>query len=230
MTVLKSILVALLLSQSFGLMTQVLQTPTLATAQTIAFIPPTDSSPRRSQGSGSRGCGQAELADVQLRPVIPSTTVAGQTTQSHPAFYWVLEHGGEVPVTLQFSLSQEGADQPLYTETLTTTESGVMSITLPSDRPGLEIATAGESALYSWSVMLICNAARPSANPYILSWIERVAPSPELTAALAAATTKSDRATAYADHGIWYDILKTMAEVGGDHEVETYFDRFATTP
>lgn len=227
---LKSILIALLLSQSFGLMAQILQTPTLAAAQTVAFIPPATSSPRRSQGSGSRGCAQAELADVQLQPVIPSATVAGQTTQSHPSFYWVLEHGGEVPLTLQFSLSQEGADEPLYTETITTTERGVLSVTLPSDRPGLEIATAGESTLYSWSVMLICNAARPSANPYVLSWIERVAPSPELTAALARAMTKGDRATAYADHGIWYDILKTMAAVGGDHEVETYFDRFATAP
>lgn len=228
MTVLKSILVALLVSQSFGLMAPIIKTPTVATAQTLAFIPPTTSSPRRSQGSGSRGCSQAELADVQLQPVIPSATVAGQTTQSHPSFYWVLEHGGEVPVTLEFSLSQEGADEPLYTETLTTTESGVMSVTLPSDRPGLEIASAGDSALYSWSVMLICNAARPSANPYILSWIERVPPSSELTAALAAAMTKGDRAAAYADHGIWYDILKTMAEAGGDHEVETYFDGFTT--
>lgn len=223
----KSILVALLFSQSLGLMGPIVTTPPEVKAQTIAFIPPTDSSPRRSQGSGSRGCDQAELADVQLQPVIPSATVAGQTTQSHPTLYWVLNHGGAVPVTLQFSLSQEGADEPLYTETLTTTESGVMSVTLPSDRPGLEIAPAGEGSLYSWSVMLICNAARPSANPYILSWIERVAPSEALTAALAGAMTKGDRAAAYADHGIWYDILKTMAEAGGDDEVETYFDGFA---
>jgi len=86
---------------------------------------------------------------------------------------------------------------------------------LPKDLPEL---VAGRK--YGWSVTLVCNPRRPSANPYFYSWIERVAATPALDQQLTAATLPSGnaspetlrkRALIYAQAGLWYNSLADIS-------------------
>jgi hypothetical protein len=64
---------------------------------------------------------------------------------------------------------------------------------------------------YRWSVTLLCNRDRPSANPFIQTWIERIPTTPSLTQQLAAASSDRDRASIYAQAGLWYDALAAIS-------------------
>jgi Domain of Unknown Function (DUF928) len=188
-----------------------LTTAALASASSSAkslFSLPVDSKPRRSQGSGSRGCDQGDLAEVTL--LIPSQDVAGQTVLGHPSFFLYLPKSVSVPI--KFTLSRPGGIDPIYETEITAPEAGITKLELPTDRPELSA-----DDMYMWSVMLVCNEKRPSANPYYFSWVERVSETPALAEELAAATTDRDRAAIYARSGAWYDALATLYQARSEN-------------
>lgn len=172
------------------------------------FSLPVDSKPRRSQGSGSRGCDQGDLAEVTL--LIPSQDVAGQTMLGHPAFFLYLPKS--VPVPIKFTLSLPGGIEPVYETQIEAPQAGIVKLELPEDRPELL-----SDDIYMWSVMLVCNEKRPSANPYYFSWVERVPATPTLEEELATATTARDRALVYARAGAWYDALAMMYQARSEN-------------
>ncbi|MDY7014358.1 MAG: DUF928 domain-containing protein [Cyanobacteriota bacterium] len=176
------------------------------TARKSFFVLPVDSTPRRSQGSGR--CYPLNLLETAL--LIPSKEVAGQTVSGHPSFFLYLPES--VPVPIEVTLSLPGGFDPIYQARIESPVAGILKIELPADRPEL----SGEE-IYLWAVSFICNEKRPSANPFYFSWIERVPMTPELEAALAAATTERDRARAYAQAGAWYDALATLYEAQQDN-------------
>lgn len=183
----------------------------------IRFVPPADKSTRRSQGSGSRGCNQSLPEDL-VTLLIPSKDYIGQTTSSHPTFFWHLSQAVSVPI--QFTLVERGVAEPLFAKQIDSAEVGMMKLELPQDKPGLVTGKA-----YKWSVTLVCNARRPSANPYFYSWIERVPTPPELKQKLSSSSNfqgqtlltesadqERERALIYAQKGLWYDALASLAE------------------
>ncbi len=191
----------------------------------ISFIPPADKNSRSSQGSGARGCQQSLPVNL-VTLLIPSKDYIGQTTSGHPTFFWHLSQPISVP--LRFTLVEPGVAKPLFVKQIDSPQVGTMQLALPKDRPEL---VAGRS--YGWSVSLICNSRRPSANPYFYSWIERVPTTPVLEQQLAAATSSSNspgqtpsfgeassqrssspemlRASIYARSGVWYDTLAAIS-------------------
>jgi hypothetical protein len=166
------------------------------------FSLPVESKPRRSQGSGSRGCDQGDLAEVTL--LIPSEEVAGQTVSEHPSLFLYLPKSLPVPIQVTLSLPTQGI-APIYEARIETPEAGIMKLELPTDRPALS-----DDEIYMWSASLICNEKRPSANPLYFSWIELVPMTPALKQELMAATNERDRARIYAEAGAWYDALETL--------------------
>ncbi|MDY6782056.1 MAG: DUF928 domain-containing protein [Cyanobacteriota bacterium] len=165
------------------------------------FALPVDSKPRRSQGSGSRGCEQGDLAEVTL--LIPSEEVAGQTVSSHPSVF--LHLSKSVPVPIKFTLSQPGGIEPVYETQIEVPEAGTIELELPVDSPELS-----NDEIYMWSVTLLCNEKRPSANPFYFSWIEFVPMTPALEEELAEVADARDRARIYMEAGVWYDALDTL--------------------
>jgi hypothetical protein len=177
------------------------------------YVPPVGANPRRSRGSGSRGCDQSLPVTVTL--LIPSTHI-GDTTSSHPTFSWHLSNNVSVPI--KFALVELGVVEPLYVQEIASPKAGITEVEIPKDRPEL---VPGHQ--YRWSVSLVCNHNRPSANPYFYSWIKRVPTPPALSEKLAAtnnpATTLDkaasskrlrDRAQIYAQAGQWYDALAAL--------------------
>jgi hypothetical protein len=177
----------------------------------IRFVPPVTKNPRQSQGAGSRGCQQYLPGDL-VTLLIPSKDEIAQTRSGHPSFFWHLSKPVSAPI--QFTLVEIGVAEPLFVKKIDSPKAGMMQLELPKDRPEL---VAGRT--YSWSVTLVCNARRPSANPYFYSWIERVPTTPEVEQQLAVATSTSnpptqalrERALIYARSGLWYDALAAIS-------------------
>jgi hypothetical protein len=177
----------------------------------IRFVPPADKSTRRSQGSGSRGC-EESLQENLVTLLIPSKEYIGQTVSGHPTFFWNLSKPVSVP--MKFTLMEPGVAKPLYVKQVDSPKVGIIQMELPKDLPEL---VAGRK--YGWSVTLVCNPRRPSANPYFYSWIERVAATPALEQQLTAATSQTSsppetlrkRALIYAQAGLWYNSLADIS-------------------
>lgn len=206
-----------------------------ATGSRVRFVPPVAKNPRRSQGAGSRGCAASLPVDL-VTLLIPSKDYIGQTTSGHPTFFWNLSQSISVPI--KFTLVESGVAEPLFEKQIDSPQAGIMQLKFPKDRPEL---TAGR--IYGWSVTLICNARRPSANPYYYSWIERVPTTPALEQQLAAITSNSnspaqrqssgnassDRASIYAQAGLWYDALGILsnAQTANPNEPSVQKDLFS---
>lgn len=199
----------------------------LANASTAAkslFALPVSSKPGRSQGSGSRGCEFGEIPEITL--LIPSQEFVGQTVSGHPTFFWKVSQPIAMPV--KFTLMRPGDIEPIYEKQFETSPGEMVAVELPADRPELK---PGE--LYSWTVSVVCNEKRPSANPFYVSWIERVPTSAELEQALSSAQTERDRALAYARSGAWYDALAAFEQAKAanpaDPQLEDDFNALLAT-
>ncbi len=212
-----------------------------ATGSPVRFVPPVTKNPRTSQGAGSRGgCEQSSIpAEDLVTLLIPSKDYIGQTTSSHPTFFWYLSQPVSLP--MQFTLRESGVSQPLYQKQIDSPKPGIIQLEIPKDRKGL---VAGKS--YGWSVTLVCNAKRPSVNPFFYSWIERVPTTPALEQKLALTNSNSntatqmllsekssgdrnsllkamrERASIYAQAGLWYDALATLSKAQTANSSESY--------
>lgn len=212
-----------------------------ATGSPIRFVPPVTRNPRTSQGAGSRGgCEPSSIpAEDLITLLIPSKDYIGQTTSSHPTFFWYLSQPVSLP--MQFTLRESGVSQPLYQKQIGSPQPGIIQLEIPKDQKGLV-----PGRLYGWSVTLVCNSKRPSLNPFFYSWIERVPTMPALEQKLAVATSNSnaptqtpsaeksygdrnsllkllrERASIYAQAGLWYDALAALSKAQIANSSDSY--------
>jgi Domain of Unknown Function (DUF928) len=64
---------------------------------------------------------------------------------------------------------------------------------------------------YNWYFSIVCDAQKPSRNPGVRGWIQRVAISPELVQALHR-VDPSQQYRAYVEQGIWYEAVNHLLE------------------
>lgn len=169
---------------------------------TLDFQPPQRGAPSETAGGASRGGCVEE--DAALTLLVPNGF--GQTTQSHPTFFFYVPQTSAEQATFTLSsLSEDGTVETVhYSQTFEIEEANVVvPFALPSDAPALE---AGRD--YYWSIDLLCDLENAGENIYSVAWIERVPAPPELESALA-----SDRPSLYAQKGLWYDTLAALLEL-----------------
>ncbi|HAX78070.1 MAG TPA: hypothetical protein DCY88_20170 [Cyanobacteria bacterium UBA11372] len=173
-------------------------------AQVKQYVPPSNRERlQRTEGGGSRGCTNA--APVSLSLLTPKDHIA-RTVSAHPTFLWHISDATSAP--LVFTLTERGANQPIFQQQLKADRAGIMRLEIPPTAPRLE-----EGKEYRWTVTLVCNEKRPSENVYARAWIERVATPSNLDQKLAAASSEGDRAAIYAQSGLWYDAVATLDRV-----------------
>ncbi|NJK72023.1 MAG: DUF928 domain-containing protein, partial [Synechococcaceae cyanobacterium SM2_3_60] len=182
-----SLLLAATLTEALPL-PAIAQDVALPAGLSFGYTPPDRGAPRRTRGAGSRGCSNTDNAELQL--LIPNDHT-GQTIAAHPTLFWYLSEPVTVP--LEVTLIDPDRPEPLYSETLTSSDRGIMQIVVPDTAP--ELALDKE---YTWSVALICNPARPSTNVFVQGRIRRIAADLAITAADPLST-----AQAYAQAGVW---------------------------
>ncbi len=206
---------ALLITPEIGLTNlpiigQTLKFSSKASAQLVTDYAPLAGTKRKSRtkGAGSRGCDAFEgsrsdyrVANPELQLLAPNDHIA-TTVSTHPTFYWYIS-ATSLPV--RFTLVEPEVSKPVADRRFLVTRPGVVGVKLPSDVPGL---VAGKE--YRWTVAIVCDEDRPSANIYAYSWISRVAATPELKSKLAKVSSNSqNRSLVYAQSGIWYDALSS---------------------
>lgn len=169
------------------------------------YIPPTGRERiQRTDGSGSRGCPSGSFGSISL--LIPHDHV-GLTVLDRPTFSWYVSALPSTP--MQFALVEPGVPQPILVKQFLVNKTGIVQLELPTNVSELSVGKT-----YRWTVSLVCNAKRPSENIYVRSWIARVPNRVEEIQMLASATTPTlrNRAIAYAQSGIWYDAIGTIAK------------------
>lgn len=185
---------------NFTLTSSALASSPELTIQNFSYVPPYRGTPRRTQGTGSRGGDPSE--SIRLKLLVPSDHT-GQTRSGHPTFFWYISE--LPPEPMEFSLVESGVAQPIFVQQLKPKQAGIVRMDMPKNLP--ELVPGKE---YRWSVTLIDNANRRTNDTFAQSWIKRVPETPGLQQQLATAKSDRDRASIYAKAGLWYDALNAL--------------------
>lgn len=172
------------------------------------YEPPVNiSAPGRREGGGTRG-GNCPIAKKPLTALIPANNI-GFTVAQNPVllFYLPAMPPQAKPLPVEFVL-RDGNEKEIYATTfMMPRKSGIVSVSVPvsADVPPLEV---GKN--YHWFLSILCNPLERSPNIFVEGWIRRVPLNATLNNNLKQATLK-DRPDIYAEAGIWFDALNTLA-------------------
>ncbi|MEH2237651.1 DUF928 domain-containing protein [Nostoc sp.] len=201
---------------------------TPVTAIPITFSPPPPPPDRGATGdrggAASRGCGVGNQSVIALVPVYKETLKQGQTeavsvtkvwgltTEEYPTFWFFFPYKKSAINSIEFVLKDESSKlgQTLYRTTVTIPEvPGIISIPLSATTPPLQV-----DKMYHWffKMKIICNPQQPPEREYVEGWVQRVNLNPKLVDGPKQATPQQ-RVKLYAENGIWYDALTTLAEL-----------------
>ncbi len=182
----------------------------------ISFQPPGDVAPRNALGGGVRGDlifrvpgesapvntiggGVRSSQNQRVIALLPDTA-HGRTIASHPT---ILVY---VPPTSSrqafFSLQDETGQSHYQTQVEISGQGGIIRITIPPEIAALEI---GKDYAWFFAPIEPGQALRPD-NYSVSGWVRRVA-EPLSNSLL----TPLERASLYANSGIWYDSLSVLA-------------------
>jgi|GEM_PF-2213819 len=195
-------------------------------AQRSEFTPlnvklPTDGGkPTRRRSTGRRGlCSKLEKPLIALVPpaqdILNESTepdlidALGRTTQSSPVSWFYVP---QLPAGLrqaEFRLLNDNGDDILTKRVLIDLPEtpGIFGLSLPPTREPLQL-----NQTYQWSVSIQCDPDKPSTNPTVVAWIERVDPGTALSERLAQATD-TERLRLYAENGLWHETLTLLAQL-----------------
>lgn len=181
----------------------------------------------RSQGGGVRSgiaavCPTPEVPLTALVPFeatyapsknIPETmNVWGTTTQQHPTF-WAYVPAIDPSISVTFLLS-EGRNLIHQTTVQPPSQGGVIPVTVPTSAPALE-----PGKRYQWTLSFQCKAAEAGSGAASSAKTETVyvqasvfyAPLAPAIASQLTPKPSRQNAALYAQNGIWYDALTTLA-------------------
>lgn len=201
-------------------------TPVSATPITFSPPPPPPDRgvPGDRGGAASRGCGAGNQSITALIPVyeqtlkqgkpeaVSVTKVWGLTTEEYPTFWFFVPYKKSTINSIEFVLKDESSkpSQTLYQTIVTIPEvPGIISIRLSATTPPLQV-----DKMYHWffKMKVICAPQQPAEREYVEGWVQRINPNLKLANSLKQATPQQ-RIGLYAENGIWYDALTTLAEL-----------------
>lgn len=123
---------------------------------------------------------------------------------------------------MRFTLVEPGVAKPLIDKQMNVGRPGIVQLEIPQEAPELK-----EEKEYRWTASIICNENRPSENIYARAWIKCVTSSPSLEQKLDGVTKESERASVYAQSGIWSDAISTAYKASrkdtSDRLISKYF-------
>lgn len=202
-----------------------------------AALPPppvvNDPGSGRSQGGAGRGCGnRSEELPMPLVPLAAGSKDVrwGLTTTDRPTF-WLYTPKGIKDGALIVLVLQDGIGKTshrLRFQIPPNTPPAILSLPIPATAPPLQANTR-----YHWEIRLFCNSgnsalAEPSIDVPIIfkGGIQRTTLSAKLQRQLATIKTPLDRATFYANNGIWYDALTTLGlQMQGKQSIDSAIAR-----
>lgn len=172
----------------------------------LRFKVPNIRSSRNLLGAAARGnCSLDGVKNIQMKALLPNTNI-GLTTSAKPTFFFYVSP--TLIKTAKFLLLNTKGDTILYKKVFPLLQTGgVINFTLPNDVEALEIGQE-----YTWELAVLCDPDDQTGNPFVQGSIKRIEPSQKLVNELRMASI-SERTELYVNEGIWYDSLKTLADL-----------------
>lgn len=167
-------------------------------------LPNVDAPGGRQRGGASR-TGNCPSVPQPLTALVPASnnSVLGLTTAAHPTLWFYVPYVLNSDHPAEFVLLDD-RNRYIYQTTLAdaqTEETGIIRIALP------ETIALEPNKLYRWAFTVNCGA---DSSVFTLGGIQRVTIDTALGAQIEQATG-FDRANLYAQNGIWFDALTTLA-------------------
>jgi hypothetical protein len=173
----------------------------------ITFRPPNRGAPPVTSGAASRGDWSDCTASTDaLTALIPSSRLGLSASQEPVLMVYIPETSA---TSLELTLENEDGTEVFYNQTLDVPgTAGIVQFNL-ADYTSTPLA---EGNLYRWYVSLVCDDEDRSRNAVVAGWVEPVEPSAALIDHLQQAAPQ-DRPRLYAEAGIWYDALHSLADL-----------------
>ncbi|MBE9037116.1 DUF928 domain-containing protein [aff. Roholtiella sp. LEGE 12411] len=204
-------------------LTSVLAKPTLpasARSQVVRFAPPPPPPGPppggRPTGGASRGgsLSMCPTVKTQLTALVPFTeepakvkNVWGLTTVERPSWLFYVPYTKDSAYPAEFVLQDQESNSIYQKAIALPGRSGVIRVSLPADAPALEVGKQ-----YRWFFSVYCDQQKESPPIYIEGVIQRV----NLKQTTVQELDKAEpfkRFVIYAQNGIWYETLTTLAEL-----------------
>lgn len=165
-------------------------------------------------GAGTRDAGQcsAQADSKPMTLLVPANGVA-LTVAERPTFFVYFPK--TVAQQAELSLRDEHGNGVYQTTFDLSSTPRIMSIQLPETSPELEI---GQN--YQWSIAVICDGNDRLRDRVAEGWIQRTEATAQLTRQLEGASI-SEQVALYAQHGIWYETVSTLAQLWTQSEDST---------
>lgn len=172
---------------------------------------------RRQQGGVRGGC---SIQKGRFTALVPAESY-GVTVAAYPQFSFYLPEMSQnsPPVQVEFVLRDDKDDnKEFYKATFQSSgKSGIVSLTLPQEAG---LAPLQVDRVYHWNLSIICNPNTDNADNAnrltVDGRIKRVELNAKLSSQLQQAKL-ADRAELYAQAGIWFDALTSLAELRRSH-------------
>lgn len=172
--------------------------------------------PQRREGGATRGeC----LQTKRITSIVPRSGM-GVTVTGSPTFFVYVppskENWEDTIKGAELSIQDEKGNEVYQSIIVLENRPGVVGISLPKQSDGLQLEVG---KIYKWYFHVICDLKHEpedrSSPHYVGGGIQRVEMNRVLMSQLAG-VSDSERATIYAREGIWYETLKTLAQLRRD--------------
>ncbi|MCC5616813.1 DUF928 domain-containing protein [Nostoc sp. CHAB 5836] len=169
-----------------------------------------DDPPPQTRGSsgGSRGCEtqtEASLSSIPHIILLAPTQSYGQTLANSPTFAWFVKDISSWQMEFRlYEYDQTNKQSRLVKEIKDEnfkSSSGIMVLSLSN----LELLVGRR---YLWQVELVCDANRPSANPFAIAAMKVVSVPPDLKKQLSQSNNILTKAHLYNQADLWYNTLE----------------------
>jgi hypothetical protein len=171
--------------------------------------------PPKSATGGARidGDGGSRGPDVKLPSIyVLAPNGIGQTTSEHPSLYWFQSGPApkSIPARIEITVVDPKKSKPLLKVGSALADgkdggAGIHRLPLAKNK-----VTLDPGVTYKWTVALVPDPANRSQDVIASGTLLRLAPSKELSAALS--SPGADKASVYAQNGMWYDALDALTE------------------
>ena len=200
----------------------------------VNFNLPPRGAPGRRKGAGTRNeCSQWKPEKERLTALVPPTNI-GLTISEYPRFWFYVPyppHNPEKPtevLQVEFLLLDSDSKQVFRRRMLLENTPGVISVALPKNESLLE-----SDRRYQWVFSVVCDPEDPTADDFVKGQVMRQDSLLERVESQLRDGEGGDkevdllreRAIVYAENGLWYDALTSLAELYGQNPENQRYSR-----
>ncbi|MCA1994661.1 MAG: DUF928 domain-containing protein [Coleofasciculus sp. S288] len=130
------------------------------------------------------------------------------TVAEHPTFWFYVPYSPDARFSAEFVLIDEN-EQDVYKTTFSLKQKpGIIGLKIPEMLPPLQTGKR-----YQWVFSIVCDPNNRSGDATVNGEIERIPLNSTLQTQLESVSTPSERVSLYAQNGLWYEALTSLAQL-----------------